>query len=161
MVRRGVFRSSACTALARRKADALAPSNVGPFYSTPPETEPLESSIASANDPSENRVPSTFHLWHFCGELCKGNTHTTTYRTYCCRPRMAIGYGLAPCSGPCHQSLHALLPPTAMVDTPCHRAVSPLCQLFSCVIVGPCWGSGYRCGDDALRQLLRDVPASP
>lgn len=158
---RGVFTRQRATVLARRKADALAPSNVGPFYSTPPETEPPESSIASANRPSENRVSSTFHLWHFCGELCKGNTHTTTYRTYCCKRSTAIGCLRAPCSGPCHQSLHALLPPTAMVDTPCHRAVSPLCQLFSCVIVGPCWAMAIDGGDDALRQLLRDVPASP
>lgn len=137
----------------------LAPSNVGALYSTPPETEPPVRLIASANRPSRKHLSSTFSLWNFCGELCKGNTQSTTYRTYYWPSSPAIGHRVAPCSGRCHQSSHALLPPAAAVDTPCHRAVSPLCQLFSFVIVGPSWGSCCRCGDDALRQSSAPCPS--
>lgn len=62
-------------------------------------------------------------------------------------------------------SLAAELAPSTLWATSCHRAVSQLSQLFSCVIVGPSAGNhsvdAVTTVTNEPRQSLRDVPPSP
>jgi hypothetical protein len=118
--------------------------------------------VQPANRPMEYRVPSTF----LPGSSAANSAKETALDVHT-KPTAANTAASLDTSSP-----RALAPAIGarMADrlsrrrwaTPCHRAVSQLSQLFSCVIVGPSAGNHFV---DAVtiepRQSLRDVPASP
>jgi hypothetical protein len=137
------------------------PPDVGPFYvGHPRQSRPWETS-ASTNRPKENRVSSTFLPGLSAANSAKESeieihTEPTASNT-------AISLGIASPRAPAASRLssHGVRHWQQRVGTPCHRAVSQMCQRdqqFSCVIVGPSAGD---CIVDAVTMSRRQSQRCP